>query len=288
MKWATHFAVGLVVTLLSATPARAQNYVEVILTRLDDVFFPNEEFLLEVFLQLEVAGVTDVNVMAGSRLLTLEDEGDGEWSEEDAFTSFASMTAALDGTWTVTIAGSFPSVSSFTLDASSFMDSDFLQTPTNLMPANGTTGVPADVTLSWTPPPGGDSAYILVVIVGSEIGGGGQEDNSLDGTLSITDTMWTPPLPLSAGLNEWDVIYANVDESFVTDLSVDSGSIAWGTSPFAPPTWPPSRPLLALGADTIGAFTVPEPSVVLLQLAALGALGGIAGRRRAGRRERRR
>ena len=255
------------------------NFVEEIITRVDDFLFPNDAFLIEIFVNLQdEAGVTGMSVMAGSTQVTLTSDGGPEWDDELPFTSFASMTAGLNGTWTITVQGSSPSTSAFTLNANALMDSNFFQTPTNVMPANGSTGVATDATLSWTAPPLGTTADVLVVFVGTENEMGlEQEATSLEGLL-ITDTMWTTPLPMEAGMNEFDVIYLNVDASFVTNLS--SATVVWGDSEVAPPGYPPATPLLLLGSDTIVGFTVPEPAAVLSLLAAMGTLFALTTRRR--------
>lgn len=260
----------LICSTLFALPARADNYVDVILLRADDQPFPNQAFLMAVDVGVgDVVGVTNVSVQAGSLAVPMENEGGPEWDSEEAFTSFQNMTTTINGTWTITVEGSSPSTSTFTLNASSLVDGDFFQTPTNVSPAHGATDVPADFEVSWTPPPGGTSADALAVSVGNDFGG--QDVDSLTGGVLITDTMWQPPMAFADGNYEVDVIYVNADPSFVTDLSTGD-PIVWGDSPLGGPPYPTGRPFLLLGSDTIHGVTVPEPAAVLLQLAVLGIL----------------
>ncbi len=271
----------LVSAALIALPARADNYVEIGLLRADDQPFPETAFLMQMSVGLDVEGVTAVDVQAGSLAVLLENEGGSVWEAEESFTSFEDMTATLDGTWTITVQGMDPSTSTFTFDASSLVDGNFLQTPTNVSPAQDATDVPPDFAVSWTPPPGGDTATVLAVFVEDGVD---QEAISILGGIQVTDTMWQPPAPSPAGIYEVDVLYGNAAPSFVTDLGSADG-IVWGSSPLGGLPFPTGRPFLLLGSDTIHLFTVvPEPAALALQLAAFGALYGLGRRRRSAAR----
>jgi len=76
------------------------------------------------------------------------------------------------------------------------------------------------------------------------------------------------------------VFYADTDASFITALSVSSGSITWSSHDFSPPGYPADTPLLALGSEAIVSFTVPEPSLELAHAVALGTLALVVCRRR--------
>ena len=251
MRSLVRLAVLVSVTLI-ALPTRADNYVEINLVRADDQPFPATAFLMQLGVGLDVMGVTAVNVQAGSLAVPLENYGGSMWEAEESFTSFDGMTTTLDGTWTITVQGMDPSTSTFTFNASSLVDGNFLQTPTNLSPAQGATDVPPDFAVSWTPPPGGDTATVLAVFVEDRVD---QEAISILGGIQVTDTMWQPPAPFPDGIYEVDVFYGNAAPSFVTDLSSADG-IVWGNSQLGGPPFPTGRPFLLLGSDTLHLFTV--------------------------------
>jgi hypothetical protein len=269
---------------LLASPASGQAFVELALVRVDDAFFPSSGFLLDIGVAPDVPGVTAVTVAAGALgalgyVWGLENEGGPIWDSEQSFTDLNDVKSRLDGSWTITVSGTTPSVTSFSFDAASFMESTFFQTPTIVSPTHMQT-VSATPMFSWVDPTGPITPFALLVEgaddqdLGLEFGA-----DSLSGELAVTDTSWSPP-PLQDASYELDVIYLELGGSFVSTLSVDSGNITWGDSPEAPPGYPANSPLLAVGSDTIVGFTVPEPRVLLLELAALGLMGGLARVRR--------
>ena len=65
--------------LAPASNAWATNSVFISLSRLDDFLFPDEEFLLDVNVVLDEAGVTSVSVQAGSVAVSFEEFSPGEW-----------------------------------------------------------------------------------------------------------------------------------------------------------------------------------------------------------------
>jgi hypothetical protein len=268
---------GALAVFAVASPGLADNYIEIFVARVDDYLNPADEFITDLRVALDDgSGVTDVTLATAQQSFPLEFRDDS-WETEDGFDSLALLRTAFDGTWTVTISGgAAASTSTFVLDAASWVDADFFPTASMLNPTNGATGVSPTVTFEWTDPTVPATPDALEVSVTPENDSNGQFDDSLSGTLSVTDTSWQPPLPLDAGPNEFDVIYLRVDASpITTPLEVQSGSIAWGDVPL-PPGYPTATPLLALGSDVIIGFSVPEPSGAPLAAAGIAALGVVA------------
>ncbi len=233
------------------------NFVELIVMRSDDFIFPGDDFMLEIFVAIPgVSGAASVTVSSTGGISAILDSGDNiYWFWDGGFVDLATMKPALDGDWTITIQGDSPSTSTFIFNADALLDSDFFATPTDVFPLHGSANVPPDVIFSWSDPTGPETPDALFVFVGNEMDE--QYDDSIFGTLDITDTSWDPPLDLSAGFNEFGVIYANIDAAdLVSPLTVTSGSIVWGNSPFAPGGYPPSTPLLVLGSQTVVGFDV--------------------------------
>jgi hypothetical protein len=258
---------------LLASPASGQAFVELTLVRVDDAFFPSSAYLLDVGVAPDVPGVTGITLQtpflgALGYVVDLENEGGPIWDGEFDFDSLASVKNELDGEWRITVSGTTPSVSTFTLDAASFMESTFYPTPTILNPTHLET-VSSTPTFTWTDPTGPSTPFALLVE------GGDDQDlglefgaDSLGGGLDVTDTSWSPP-PLQAASYELDVIYLELASSFVGPLSVESGTVNWDSD----------LPFLVVGSDTIVGFTVPEPGSALLQVAALVLVGTLAARR---------
>ncbi len=284
--------VTLTLSLGLASSAWAVNSVLVSLTRVDDFLFPAPAFEMDMSVELDGAGVTAVTVQAGSLALTFEEfpPGSGEWEqiEEITFSNLAALQSALDGTWTLMIAGgTSASMSTFTLDAAALMDGNFFPTPTNLSPANGATSVSATTLLSWTDPTGAVTPYALSVDTFSFSPEQEQEVLGIPDLgmldISITATSWQPPLALPDGPIEFAVFYADADLSVLTAISalqVTMGTITWGNSDFSPPGYPAATPLLVLSSESIVQFTVPEPSAGLLTATALATVILIARRKR--------
>ena len=268
---------------LMVSSAFAVNYVEVVGVRVDDQAAGFSGFRGSVFVNLEdETGVTGVSITSPGGMIALSDDSDGagtSWYNEADYATLADLINATNGLWTIDISGSSASSSSFTLSSGGLVDADFFPTPTGLTPAHGATDVPVSTSFSWTDPTGPITPDVVDVYVESN-SGNYQGNNSLMGDLAIDATMWTPMMDIDAGPNEWAVGYFEIaDPQAVTDLSVESGSIAWGNSPFAPVNWPAGRPLVALGAETIVAFdAVPEPTA--LNLLGLGTFALLSRRRR--------
>jgi hypothetical protein len=237
------------------------NYVLVGATRVDDFFFAEAEFLLFILIHVPDIDPTGVVVTTDSGLVIEfdSDPGDDDWDEEVDFLDLASLRAAMDGEWTISISGPSSSESTFTIDAGGLQEADFYDTPTDLFPADGASGVPPDVTFSWSDPTGDATADILSVSVEGFDKKAEQEDDNIFGTLDIADTTWDPPVDLSDGFNEWSVIYLDIDDAqLVTPLVVQEGKIAWTDSPYTPKGYPAMTPLLILGSETIVLIEVGE------------------------------
>ena len=245
---------------------RPSNYVNLYALRVDGFCCPVEEFLFGIDVVVPgVAGVSDVAVETGDGtvLALLGDDDCGVWSGGLGFPDVVAMRAVLDGAWTVIITATSSSTSTFVLNAAQLGDSDFFATPTRVDPANDETGVPADVVFAWNDPtgtpPGDGGPDVLFVFVDSDIGiGKVQEDDSINGTLSITDTTWDPPMNVPPGQDEFGVFYADLP-CLVGRLNVTPrGSVTWDDSPlFGPSACPTSpAPLLVLGSGTIVGFDV--------------------------------
>lgn len=278
----------VVLALTPASSVWADNTAIVSLVRIDDFVFPGAEFLFDLEINLDVAGVASVSAQAGNVALTFDEGSPGEWEqiEEPLYANLAALQSAVDGMWTITITGTFPSTTTFTVGAAGLVDGDFFPTPTNVSPANGATDVSSTALLSWTDPTGLVTPYALILEV--------EDDGSLDQeALSIPDlgildipinaTSWQPPLALPDGLNEFFISYVDVDltviNATISAFQVTSGTIAWNNSEFSPPGYPATTPLLVLASETVVGFTVPEPSAGLLGAAALTTLAGLKRRR---------
>jgi hypothetical protein len=244
------------------TPGGTTNYVDLNLFRADLYHEPLAEFVTDVAVTVpDVPGVTGITVSCtGGFLADLETSDGVFWVRNVAFTDLSSMTSSMDGDWTITISGASPSTTTFAFNADALLDPDFFPdffaTPTDVFPPNGSSDVPPDVVFSWSDPTGLETADALAVRVGNETHE--QEDNSLFGSLDITDTVWDPPEDLKpVQFYEFAVLYVNIDDAgLVGSLQVVSGSIEWGNSPFAPPNYPPATPLLIIGSQTSVEFEV--------------------------------
>ncbi len=251
-------------TMASSPIPGPSNYVNLYVLRVDDVCCPLDEFFFGIDVVVPgVAGVSDVAVVTGDgTVLGLSDDGGGAWSDELSFPDFAAMKMVLDGTWTIIITAASSSTSTFMLNAAQLVDKDVFATATRVVPANGATGVPADVVFAWNDPtgtpPGDGDPDVLFVFVDSIFGIGiVQEDDSINGTLCITDTSWDPPINVPPGQDEFGVFYADFP-CLAGRLNVTPrGAITWDDSPFGPSACPTSpTPLLVLGSGTIVGFNV--------------------------------
>ena len=246
--------------LLNQCDFPAANYVQLITERIDDPEFPTHAFEVTIRVTIpEVSGVSAVSVTSTGGIggALYGDGGDPEWHGHGRFVDFATMRTALGGLWIITIEGASPSTSTFTFNSAPLLDSDYFATPTDIFPANGAIEIPPDVVFSWTDPTGPETPDVLVVYVEFRDTGEYQEDESIFGTLDVTDTSWDPPLDLEPGINEFGVAYGNFDaRGLVSELTVTSGSIAWGDAPFSPDGYPASTPMLAMASSTEVEFDV--------------------------------
>lgn len=256
-------AMALLISLCLSSAAMAASML-LVLWRSDDFWNPSAQFQASFEVDLSsVTGVTGVTVSFGSSAYPLVSYDAGQWENNTdiPFANLDAMKTALNGTWTIDIAGTSPSISTFTLTTTGLVDGDFFATATNLSPANGATGVSADTAISWTDPTGSSTPAVLAVHVESNEGGLEQETLSiLPGGISVTATMWQPPSVLSAGSNEAAVTYLDFDATLASTVAVSSGSITWSASDFAPPGYPDATPLILRGSETNVQFAVPEPS----------------------------
>ncbi len=272
-----------------------ESYILVVAERIDDVFSPGSGFQLSVEVVLADATASDLTAVSaafGSSVLDLEEDEVGRWQEDQNYADFAALESDVSGTWTVTLTGgALASTSSFDFDTTSLSDADFFPTPTNLSPANGATGVAADVVPSWQDPTGGSARAPDAIVVELEGSGGGQNASNLVDPLdpdfiALDATSWDPPVDLEDGLTEFDVFYASVDDAFVSAIDVvPAGTVVWRPPDFFP-SYPPGVPFLALGSETIVQFTVPEPTAALLGVATFATLALVKRRRRCRRPDR--
>lgn len=280
-----NFSAGTAITDVEVTITEAvpepDGFVEMAIFRADDALFPSTAFFVDFSVELDDPSVTDVTLATPGATFPLE-LADGSWENDFGFMSFGDLQSAIDGPFTVTVVGgALASTSTFGFDANELVDGDFYMASVVQNPQHGEMAVASDVTFQWTDPTGLDTPLFLEVEVEPDDGPGGQSDDSITGTLLVTDTSWQPPMALADGDYEFDVIYGNVDSSpFTSTLQVTSGSITWGGSPNAPLGYPAETPLLAIGADTVIGFTVPEPAAPLLGAAVLAVLGLLSRRRR--------
>ena len=206
----------------------------------------------------DATGVTGVSLKVDDVLVTeLENEGGPYWDAEPEYMNVPAIVAALDGTWTIEIAGSSPSETEFTLDIGALTDGDLWPTPTIVTPASGATGVANDVVIEWTNPAGTATVDAILVEVSDENEVSFQEDDTIFGEMTVADTQWNPPLDLLDGPSEFGIIYLDLDDAArASSYTVNSGDIVWGDSPYVPEGYPSATPLLAFGSERIVAFTV--------------------------------
>lgn len=134
MKRRTLSPVFLMMSLLVST-AGAVNSVNLVVHRVDDAFFPEDQFLVGLDVHIpNVADVTSTNVVTSGASISLEDKGDAMWFGEASYDSLASLKTALHGSWTINITGDSASTSTFTFDANALDDGDFFATPNRTRP----------------------------------------------------------------------------------------------------------------------------------------------------------
>lgn len=258
-----------------------ENYILIVAERSDDVFTPGAEFLLSVEVVLENAAgadLTSVSAGFGGTVLDLTEDEVGRWEAGTDFADFAALESEISGAWTVTlVGGALASTNSFDFDTTTLSDADFFPTPTNVSPGNGATGVAPDVVFSWNDPTGGSARNPDVLVVEVEDSGMGQGASNLTDAMdpefiALDTTSWDPPSDLEEGVTEFDVLYASVDDGFVSTIDVmPPGTVSWRSPNFFP-SYPANVPFLALASETLVQFTVPEPTGRLLAAAVLVTL----------------
>ncbi len=251
----------------------SNNYVEIFLERIDDFEQSGATFRAEVNVVIpDNPGVLGVQFAVGEVSLFLakdEADGDDHWTGSFYFIDLNQFTNNFNGLGIIETFGSASSgggnftTTSFTLDTAKLLESDFFATPTDIDPANDAIDVSIDTNFSWTDPTGKDTPDILAVNSDPLDGGAGsQEDNSLFGSLSVTDTTWDPPQDLLSGANRFEVAYLSFDDAMLAStLVVEAGVISWGDSPIAPKGYPGSTALVTLGASTRVGFGVGSGTV---------------------------
>ena len=249
----------------------SNNYVEIHLERIDDFELVETAFEAEIIVVIpDEQDVGSVDVLTGGELFVgLQDLGDGRWSATICFFDLDDLRLSLDGLWNIDIEGFKASTGSFSntdfsFDALSLIESDFFATPTDVDPANDAIDVPIDANFSWTDPTGPKDTADVLFVISEPLDGsaGSQEDDSLEGSLSVSDTTWDPPQDLLPGANRFEVGYVNFDDGTTAgELEVQVGSIEWGNSPLAPKGYPEITPLVTLGSSTIVGFGAGAGSV---------------------------
>lgn len=264
--------------------AQADNSVRLSLYQVDS-FATTDTWAYEMEVDLpDVTGVTGVSVTTPTTTLNLFNYGDETWSTDElsGFSSFANLDSAIDGTWTIDIAGTNASNSSFTVDTSAntaLSAGDFFSPATPSTPSPNATDVPRDVTLTWTDPTGG-TADVLVFILDSQDVDQNFDAVSIDGDIAPNATSYTPGTLLAESSDfEWSVSFIDAGDPLkISDLTVNSGAITWGDAGF--PGWPSARPLLTYGSFAEETFsTIPEPAT--LALLGIGTTLCIARKRKA-------
>ena len=203
-----------------------------------------------------VEGVTGVTVTTANGIELLMENTESNptrWINPGGIPDFATLIDAIDGTWTVEVFGDSPSTSTFAIDASSLTDGDFYATPGNVVPENGEASVPANHVMYWDDPTGPETADAVAVWLDGPIDT--QENASVFGTMSITDTSWNPPLDMDPGVNQFRVLYGNFAGDLVGSMSVTSGAIEWSHHPVVPDGYPDTGPLVVYGSMTRVQFT---------------------------------
>jgi hypothetical protein len=249
------------------------NYVQVVILRVDD--YNNQKNVFEMSVDVVIpdeTGASGVTVTTGGELkLPLVPGDGGVWSISIPFFSLGFMQESLHGLWTVDIQGETPSTSTFTFNGAALQEGSFFSEPFDVYPPGGAADIPPQAIFTWQDP---TDSTAEALFVNSEGGDGGlQQDNSVLGTLEPTDQSWDPPVDLAPGFNEFEVTYADFDDTLVGPLQVVSGAIAWGVSPFAPVGYPATTPLAALGSATIVTFEVVATGIVFDPPAEVPAAG---------------
>jgi len=234
----------------------------VIVSREDDSFFPGVAFRAAIeVVPDDVATVSGVFVVTGGgsfAALEFDNVEQDEWFHVWNYRSLEEAKAALSGTWTITVAGSISSASSFTFDASALEESDFFSSPPITNPMDGAVGVPQGVVTSWLPPASGPfPVFVLDVWIDYGLPDAPRSYSGPTGFLDTDATSWAPDEPLDPGLARFTVEYAvAAPGELVGPMVVNSGAFAWNASRFAPPGYPPGAPLVGLSGRTRIGFTV--------------------------------
>ncbi|MFK7962204.1 MAG: hypothetical protein AB8G96_16960 [Phycisphaerales bacterium] len=205
-----------------------------------------------------VSGVT-VDVPTGPDLVLLD--ADGSWSTTVIFTSFAEMLAFTPGDWTVSVAGSSPSTSAFSLSVSDLADGDFFNAPEFVSPLPGT-NVPANSGLSWIDPTDGADPDAIAIELNSD--NQQQLVDSFAGPITTDSTSWLPPIDFEIGvLNIAGLFYLNYGGPIAaTPLVVTGGTIAWDDAPITPKGYPATTPRFTYGSANVTSFFASTPTTI--------------------------
>ncbi|MFO0873808.1 MAG: hypothetical protein U0575_07525 [Phycisphaerales bacterium] len=232
-----------------------------IVSREDDTFAPNVAFRAEIELALDDPTLpTAISVFTGggaAAALAFE-KVDARWFHAWSYGSFDEIKSALNGTWTIEIMGSVPSVSTFTFAANALEQVNFFESPQVTHPVDGAPGVLPTVVTTWLPPTAGPfPAYILDAWIDYGAPDGPGSSPGPAEFLDTSSTSWDPEGLLLPGLSRFTVEYGvAAPPNLVGPLIVTSGAMRWSTPRIAPPGYPAPAPLIALTGRTRIAFTV--------------------------------
>ncbi len=262
MSYPFRWMAALVVCM--AGVAHAENYVELLASRIDYSLMPTSQFMADISVILD-APATGVNLTTPVGVFALEDDdGSGmDWGGEALFDTLDVLKGSFTGNWAIEVLGATPGTLSFALDASGLADGDFHATPTNLHPSHGS-AVSPNVVTSWTAPPTITSDDLLIVDVENMMTG-----DEMEQQLLYTAESWIPgTLPVGDDYEFIVGYYRLAGEAMLSNVA--SSGLTWGNSPFAPVDATAGYPLLVLGAESLTRFAVvPEPAALALLPVAL-------------------
>jgi len=190
-------------------------------------------------------------------LLQKNPDDHGYWAKMD-FPSLAAMQAALNGTWTVSLADEIESTSTFELNAAALGESSFFASPEVVSPLEGGGGIPANLAFFWNAPVSGPfPPYLVNTWIDHLVYGPGPSD-----LLPPDATAWDPNGCMPAGPIMFGLAYiVPIDTALLTPFTVHRGNVEWLTPKYAPPGYPAGTPLVALAGETRRYFDLlgPDP-----------------------------
>ncbi len=231
-------AVVILLSIVLATDASADNFLEVLFDKHEA---SGSIFLYDIFaLAANKDGATTCELVTPTGTYSCINVG-GEFLAEQSFRddhmdmSFAGLTAAISGNWTLTWDEGLPTQTVATISFGTVLESDFKLVPTLTAPVDGVPieipGDPNPPTIEWnygtTLPCDAQLDAVEVALIeqaGTEISSGELPCDSLS---------WTPPSPLTEGT--WFSRVANI----ITDyrLVPDGIDIVEGTWPIENSDW---------------------------------------------------